>query len=166
MLDYIHLLMNYSRWAHHKTWDCLATVSDEDFGKPIPYSVGSLHQQMVHVMWAEDLWFSRVHQLPRPDHSHLTLPRRTDVRAAWDAVEGRWKAYVDGITEEELNRVVTFMRGNGEQLNFPVWQIIVHMVNHGTDHRGQILRIVHDMGGETFEQDMFFYLREQQFTSQ
>lgn len=165
MLDYIQTITAYSWWAQHKIWQCTLTVSDEDFVKPLDYSVGSLHQQVVHVLWAEDIWYSRIHSLPRPDHSHLTLPTREDVRAAWDAVEGRWKAYVEALTPLELERVVTFPRGNGEQLSLPVWQIIAHMVNHGTDHRGQMLRIIHDMGGETFEQDMFFYLRELQLQS-
>lgn len=165
MLDYIQTITAYSWWAQHKIWQCTLTVADDDFVRPVDYSVGSLHQQVVHVLWAEDVWYSRIHALPRPDHSHLTLPTRADVRAAWDDVEDRWKVYVAALTPLELERVVTFTRGSGEQLSLPVWQIIAHIVNHGTDHRGQMLRIIHDMGGETFEQDMFFYLRELQLQS-
>lgn len=165
MLDYIHTITAYSWWAQRKIWQCILTVSDEDFVRPIDYSVGSLHQQVVHVLWAEDVWYARIHALPRPDHSYLTLPTRQDVRAAWDDVEDRWQAYVAALTPLELERIVTFTRTSGEQVSLPVWQIIAHMVNHGTDHRGQMLRIIHDMGGETFEQDLFFYLREQHLQS-
>ena len=38
------------------------------------------------------------------------------------------------------------------------WQVLLHVVNHGTDHRGQILRILHDFGAPTFDQDLMGYL--------
>jgi uncharacterized damage-inducible protein DinB len=39
-----------------------------------------------------------------------------------------------------------------------VWQVLIHVVNHGTDHRAQILRILHDFGLKTTSQDFIFYV--------
>jgi uncharacterized damage-inducible protein DinB len=42
-----------------------------------------------------------------------------------------------------------------------VWQVLLHVVNHGTDHRAQILRLLNDMGVETAYQDFIFHVYEQ-----
>ena len=38
------------------------------------------------------------------------------------------------------------------------WQVLLHVVNHGTDHRAQMLRILHDMGAQTVSQDYIFFV--------
>jgi uncharacterized damage-inducible protein DinB len=43
-----------------------------------------------------------------------------------------------------------------------IGEVLIHVVNHGTDHRAQMLRLIGDYGGQTFEQDIIFYLREKQ----
>jgi uncharacterized damage-inducible protein DinB len=35
---------------------------------------------------------------------------------------------------------------------------VAHVVNHGTDHRAQVLRILYELGAPTFEQDIMEYL--------
>jgi uncharacterized damage-inducible protein DinB len=40
------------------------------------------------------------------------------------------------------------------------WQVLLHVVNHGTDHRAQLLRLLNDLGGETTSQDYIFYVYE------
>lgn len=60
MIDFVQTMWNYNYWAHHKLWDCIQTISDADFVKPVPYSIGSIHIQVVHVMWAENVWYERL----------------------------------------------------------------------------------------------------------
>ncbi len=43
-------------------------------------------------------------------------------------------------------------------MNEPAWQVILHVVNHGTDHRAQVLRVLHDIGAPTFNQDLIIHL--------
>jgi uncharacterized damage-inducible protein DinB len=40
----------------------------------------------------------------------------------------------------------------------PRWQILLHLTTHGVDHRSQVLRLIHDLNGATFAQDMIMYL--------
>jgi uncharacterized damage-inducible protein DinB len=42
-----------------------------------------------------------------------------------------------------------------------VWQVLLHVVNHGADHRAQILRLLNDLGLETAGQDYIFHVYEQ-----
>ena len=47
-----------------------------------------------------------------------------------------------------------------EDKDLIVWQVLLHVVNHGTDHRGQLLRLLHDLGVKTESQDYIFYVYE------
>lgn len=162
MLDWIKTAMDYNYWAHHKLLDCLDTISDADFKKPVDYSIGSLHQQIVHVMWAEDLWYARITGKTRPDFTHEGFPTRESIREKWTEVEANWRDYVDTLTDDELQRTFEVQRLNGETYVHSIRDTMLHMVNHGTDHRAQMLELIHGYGGETFAQDIIYFLREQQ----
>ena len=49
---------------------------------------------------------------------------------------------------------------DGEDPDIVLWQALLHVANHGTDHRAQILRLLHDLGVETVSQDYIFYIYE------
>jgi uncharacterized damage-inducible protein DinB len=46
----------------------------------------------------------------------------------------------------------------GEDEVLDLWQVLLHVANHGTDHRAQILRLLNDLGIETIYQDYIFYV--------
>ena len=48
----------------------------------------------------------------------------------------------------------------GEDKDLMLWQVLLHVVNHGTDHRAQLLRLLNDLGVETTYQDYIFYAYE------
>jgi uncharacterized damage-inducible protein DinB len=45
-----------------------------------------------------------------------------------------------------------------EDQDLIVWQVLLHVVNHGTDHRAQLLRLLNDLGVKTTSQDYIFYV--------
>jgi uncharacterized damage-inducible protein DinB len=165
MLDWIQTLWGYNYWAHHKLWNSIMTISESDFKKPVAYSVGSVHIQVVHVMWAEAVWYARLHDASRPTFTIEDYPTRPSIREKWNDVEEKWRVYLDNLTESELERQIEVVRFNGEHYIHSVQEMLLHAVNHGTDHRGQILRLIHDYGGDTYAQDMISYFRDKQNTN-
>jgi len=161
MLDWIKTSWNYNYWAWESLWWCALSVSTEDFKRPVPYSVGSLHEQLVHSMWAEALWYTRINNQPRIAWTTADFLTRPELIVQWKDVQANWLGYIDNLTQAEIDRDFTFARMYGDQLQQNVGQTLLHIVNHGTDHRSQILRIIHDFGGKTFEQDMAYFFREQ-----
>jgi uncharacterized damage-inducible protein DinB len=162
MLDVVCLMWDYNYWGHHKMWDWVMAISEEDFRRPVDYSLGSVHAQVVHVMWAEDLWFSRIHQLPLPTYTPDDFPTRDVIRAHWDGVEQRWRKYLVQLTPEDLTRTYEYTTSSGETFSRVLGHNLLHIVNHGTDHRAQIFRLLHDYGVNTDAQDFEYYLREAQ----
>lgn len=166
MFDYIKTLWDYNYWARDRIWPCIETISEEDFVRPFEYSMGSLQAQVVHVMWAEATWLTRFYDQPRPTFTAKDYPTLATIYEKWQLVESDWKVYLATLTNEALNHPLHITRQNGQTYRIQVFEALMHIVNHGTNHRAQILQIIHRYGGLTVEQDISFYVRERQTNSE
>ncbi len=161
-LTTIRRLYDYHFAQHDQVWASIEHLTDAMFVQDIPYSIGSVRNHMVHLMSVDQRWFARAMGVPMPERLHQTdYLTRSAVKAGWDSVQARLRSYItDTLTEADLDRVVPYtvrrLQGDMEHTS-AVWEILVHVVNHGTDHRSQLLRILHDFGAPTFEQDMMVY---------
>lgn len=161
MRDYIHQIWDYNYWARDRVWACVCSISDEDYMHHVDYSMGSVHAQCVHTMWAEAIWLASIKGEPSPKFLPADFANHDEVKAKWDSIQAEWLEYLYSLTEADLDRSFgrrsTSMNGTFSQT---IGQVLIHVVNHGTDHRAQILRLLHDFGVETVAQDMIFYFRE------
>lgn len=161
-LTTIRQLFTYHHAAQNRLWPCLDHLTDAQFVQEVAYSNGSIRNHMVHLMSVEQRWFARVLGKPLPERlDYAAYPTRASVRTAWDAIQARIESYLaDELTDEDMMRPVRYImrrpHGDEEHTN-AVWEILVHVVNHGTNHRAQLLRILHDFGAPTFEQDMMIF---------
>lgn len=59
------------------------------------------------------------------------------------------REYLAGLTDEDLQADFEHMK---------VWQVLLHVANHGTDHRAQLLSLLNQLGMVTFPQDFIFHV--------
>ncbi|MEL6525463.1 MAG: DinB family protein [Chloroflexota bacterium] len=159
-LAHIQTLLNYNYWAHHQLFDCLETISETDFLADSDYSSGSMQVQLVHIMWAEATWYARLHDQPRPPFTAEDYPTLHEIKTKWQAIETDWRTYIASLSLSDLDTRYDITPYTGNPYHATVQEIIAHVVNHGTNHRAQILQHIHNAGGQTFEQDMSRYFRE------
>ena len=150
--DY-HFSENRIIWERYIT-----LLSYEQFTKPIDYSHGSVRDQIVHLMSADDTWFSglRGEEIPKPLDPAQFDDRKT-IRAHWDRVEQNMREYLGKLWDDMLFEK-PFVEGEDKDLI--LWQVLLHVGNHGTDHRAQILRLLNELGVKTTSQDYIFYVYE------
>lgn len=163
-MDQIRTLYAYHIALHRRAWDSIMTLSDAQFVQDVPYSIGSLRNHAVHLASVEQRWFSRIMGDPLPDRLVYTdYPTREAARTAWDTTEARIIAALESLTDADLPRTVDYVVRRVDPVErtiaatSAVWQILVHVVNHATDHRAQMLRILHESGAPTFEQDIMIH---------
>ena len=148
---------NYHFAENRKIWDThVMPLSQEQFIQPVNYSHGSVRNQVVHLMNVDDAWFGGLRGLQTPrEFSPADSNDRKMIRAHWDTVEQDMRAYLAGLRDDML-----FQKpfAEGEDKDLILWQVLLHVVNHGTDHRAQMLRILHDLGVNTKSQDYIFYV--------
>lgn len=153
--DDIRILYGYHFRANRKLWDvCIVPLTDEQFLQPLNYSVGSIRNQVVHLLDIEEGWFGGLRNPGAgraPFRNPEDWPAREKIRADWDGVEADIRAYLDGLTDDECN--APFDEPDGMRK----WQVMLHVLNHATDHRAQTLAMLHGMGAATFAQDMVYH---------
>ncbi len=138
-------------------WDrYILPLSDEQFTQEVNYSVGSVRSQILHMMGADNIWFCEVRGLDIPDWPKpADYADRQAIRAHWDAIEQMMRAYLAALRDDMLFEKPV---AEGEDKDLILWQILLHVVNHGTDHCAQLLRVLHDLGVRTTAQDYIFYV--------
>ena len=164
MLTAVRTLLDYHYRAYDQVWSSVMDLSREQFVQEYDYSLGSVRNQLVHVMNVDDRWLSRLqHQQPTENLAFTDFPDQQSVWRKWASIRGSVQDYALGLSREQLERTVALhFPGRGGAHHNTRWQILLHVVNHGTDHRAQILALLHDLGGQTFEQDLILHLWSQE----
>ncbi len=146
---------DYHFAENRKIWDTyIVSLTQEQFTQPVAYSVGSLRNQIVHLMEVDHAWFSQLSGVD-PNFLDDSMNDRAAIRAYGDQVEQQMRAYLAGLRDDMLP---TKPFAEGEDKDMTLWQVLLHVGNHGTDHRAQILRLLNDMGAKTGPQDYVFYV--------
>lgn len=142
---------------NRKIWDrYITSLTDEQFTRESPYSHGSVRSQILHLIDVDDAWFSDISGgMPAENVDPLENKDREKIRTRWDAVEQRMRKYLGELKDEML-----FIKpiADGEDKELLLWQVLLHVANHGTDHRAQILRLLNDLSVKTESQDYIFYV--------
>ncbi len=107
---------------------------------------------MVHLASTDRRWLAGLKNLP--DVGHLKFEdysTRAAAREAFEQVAEDLDDYVNSVSADELGQ-------NPKDLPNPRWTFLLHMVNHGTDHRSTVLQRLHELGAPTFDQDLITWL--------
>ena len=153
--DAFRHLYAYHMAENRLLWRVCSRLPDEVFEAPSDYSHGSIRNQLVHLMEVDEGWFNELRGMTeQPDVDPATTATRDAIRARWDATEADMQAWLDQLTDERLpTRPLP-----GEDAELPVWLVLIHVMNHATDHRAQVYRLMHDLGaGIGRPQDYAFY---------
>ncbi len=126
--------------------EALQSVTDEQFVQPLGYSHGSLRQQVVHLAQTDRYWLHDIQTKPVLGLNAEDYPTLASFTPLWEGIEQAVLDYVRGLSEHDLAAVPAGLLETR-------WEALVHMFTHGTDHRAQILSMLHGLGAPTFEQD-------------
>jgi uncharacterized damage-inducible protein DinB len=108
-------------------------------------------------MGADELWFSELRGVQPPEPlPPAGVDDRGIIRVRWDDIEQSMRDYLKDLRDDML--LSRPIEEPDEDKVLILWQVLIHVVNHGTDHRAQILRILNDLGVKTTSQDYIFYV--------
>ena len=150
-------LYNYHFSENRKILGYATQLSYEQFVQDVSYSHGSVRNQIVHLLSVDEVWFAELRGIDLPEpYQPANFDDREMIRARWDNVEQNMRDYLAELRDDMLfDRPI---KEPEEDKNLMVWQVLIHVINHGTDHRAQILRLLYDLGLKTTSQDYIFYV--------
>ncbi len=136
--DTLRLQLDYTAWASQRLMDAAAKLSAEELTRDFKTADKTVLDTLVHIYAADRIWLSRV--LPEPRATFVDPEDRdlTVLQSEWPALLQRWKLWLRDFNDADVLRVIDFKNTKGHPYSLPVWQILLHVVNHGTHHRGQI----------------------------
>lgn len=158
-------MYEYIYWAFDLIWPYIDKLSDDQFVKDLGYSLGSIRNQIVHLISSHQRWLYRLQYIDPPPHLDFEeYPTKITARIAWDAAKSEMLGFVSALDQDDLNEKITYeIQSRSIQTSNHRWEILLHLFNHATDHRSQILTLLNTKFLiDTPEQDYIFYLWEKE----
>ncbi len=154
-------MVDYHYWARDRMLDALEPLTREQYNRDLGSSFKSIRDTVVHIYAAEWAWHSRwVGQSPTALLSSEPYPDIPSIRGAWAAHEKTIRAFVDGLGEQAMTRVFEYKLLNGTTGSSPFWQMLQHVVNHASYHRGQVTTMLRQTGAQPAKSmDMIAFYR-------
>jgi uncharacterized damage-inducible protein DinB len=156
-------LVDYHYWALHRMLDAADRLTPEQFTRDMGSSFKSIRDTLAHLYSAEWAWYQRWHGTsPTAPVPFDQFPDLATLRDTWASQEANVRAFVDALDEAGVERVVEYRMLNGTPGATPIWQMVQHVVNHGSYHRGQLTTMFRQLGAEPAKSvDLIGYYRGQ-----
>ena len=151
--DEIRFLFAYDRWATRRVLGVLDGLDLAVWCRTDVVDERGLGGVLVHQLGAAQRWrhaFQETGESPEPERE--PLPTIDQLRERWEA---EWVA-VDAWLPTLTDGFVGYVREG-----VPVWQMLLHVVNHGTQHRAEAAALLSAEGRSPGELDLIYYAEEQ-----
>jgi uncharacterized damage-inducible protein DinB len=156
----IQTLFKYNQWANGKILEAASHVSPEQFLADGAYPHGGLRGTLVHILFAEWIWRSRW------QGSSPTVRFRPDEFPTFESLKTRWlqeeqslMQFVEELNDEQLNRPFPYKTTKGVPQESILWHAMLHVLNHGTQHRAEAAAMLTDFGCSPGDVDMIYFLQ-------
>ena len=156
-------LLTFNRWANARMRAAVAQLSEEELTRDLRSSYPSVRATVLHVMASEWVWLTRWLGTSPPAMPDVWNGYSwAQIEVEWNAIETAQKAYIDNLSDQDLERVIAYRNFKGESHSNPLWQLLRHVVNHSSYHRGQITTMLRQLGRQPTATDLVLYYRQQQ----
>jgi uncharacterized damage-inducible protein DinB len=156
-------LWTFHHWATDKAFDAVAPVSAAELDRQWGGSFGTGRGLLRHVLGAERIWCDRLTKGQSakaiPDFPATYGGR--EFRDEWQRVRAEQRTYLDALTPDAVAKDLTYTNIKGQTWTFPLADVLFHVVNHGTYHRGQITQLLRDLGRDAPSTDFTAYLPQE-----
>lgn len=147
MKEILTQLSAYNIWANQLLLDVINQLPEEKQKQELPSSFKSLYATVLHMLDAENIWWQRMklqERIVRPSENFSG-----DTRQAANALlnqNRQWDEWISNANEHQLHHVFHYQNTKKEQFKQPIYQMLIHMLNHGTYHRGQLVNMMRQLG--------------------
>lgn len=150
--------LEFSLWATLKVVDAAAQLPEDALRQDRSNSFGGILDTLVHIFRADRVWARRFQGEPTaafaPEGEVLTI---ADLQEQWPGVMANFIAWVRAQEEGAFDGKLYWRNLKGEDKTEVMYKILLHVVNHGTYHRGQVITMVRQAGGAVVATDLVYY---------
>jgi uncharacterized damage-inducible protein DinB len=139
----------YNIWANQLLLDTISQLPEEKQKQELPSSFKSLYKTVLHMLDAEGIWWQRMKLLERI--TRLSDGFSGDMKELSNNFlhqNRQWSEWVSNANDHQLQHVFQYQNFKGEQFKQHIYQMLLHVFNHGTYHRGQLVNMLRQLDVE------------------
>ena len=138
-LENFRQLADYNHWANRRLYGAALAMPDEAYRRRTGVFFGSLHGTLNHLLLTDRVWLKRL--TGEGEHPNrldaILFEERKDLLRARLAEDARLKRVIGGYSEADLGEAVSYQTMSGQPQQQRLQDILLHLFNHETHHRGQ-----------------------------
>jgi uncharacterized damage-inducible protein DinB len=161
-LDELRTLLDYHYWARDRLLAAASELTPEQLARDMGNSFRSVRDTLVHIYAAEWAWYQRWLGIsPTAMPPAEDYPDVATLAAAWGVHEAKVRHFVDGLGEEGVEQWLDYKTMSGQAGSSTYAQMIRHVVNHASYHRGQVTTMLRQLGAAPAKSlDLIGFYRE------
>lgn len=152
MYDVIKTFYAYNTWATGQLIEAMKGLSPDEYTTVEASGRGSIHDTFAHYVNVQRGWFSWFDgSLPIEEAYALAgkaeaLDTLEQAEERWYATDEQTRQCIDSLDDEQLGEVWSWDLPNGNTAGLPLWQLVLHIANHQTHTRAQIVAAIRRAG--------------------
>jgi uncharacterized damage-inducible protein DinB len=153
-------LVQYNHWANKRILQRAARLTPEQLIQPCWLSQGTLLGTLIHIIDAQWTWRLACQEGLIPTE-YITEERFADfqsLRSFWQEEDERLSAYVGTLEEAQADGLVEFRWNRARPRTRKLWHILLHIVNHGTQHRSEAGQYLGTLGHSPGNLDFIIFV--------
>jgi uncharacterized damage-inducible protein DinB len=155
----IEYLYRYNRWANSRVLEDAAKLTPEQFVRDLQASHRSVRDTLAHILAAEWIWLERWNGVsPKALLDPADFPSVESVRTRLEKVESECADYIQGLTDQMLGETLTYTNTRNEEWTYTYGQMLQHVANHSSYHRGQVIAMLRQLGAEVRPVDLLVFV--------
>ncbi len=152
----------YNLWANQRMMDVVNNLTDDQLKKEIISSFNSIYETVLHLWSAENVWWQRV-KLMEQQTWQASVFKGSVLELTYNLIvqSKQWKDWVDLATEAALEHEFIYKNSKKDQYKQPVSEMLHHLFNHQSYHRGQLITMFRQVGiSQLPNTDLISFLRK------
>lgn len=174
----IQRLHQHRMWVNHRLWEAVGGLSEEQLQQALPIGQGSVWRTLTHLYAAEYVWLEAMlgderplapgdapGKLPGNQEGEGAAQSLAELIARWEELDGRWKAFLEGLTDASLDGViykVSTSSAAGQRHAVKLSDCLLHVCTHAQYTTAQLVNMLRQLGRRELPDVMLITLARQE----
>ena len=160
----VRRLYAYNGWATGRVLDAVASLTPEQLNAPGTAGHGSVRDTLLHLLDTHRGWLSwwdgslSAEQAYALKSDPADLPDLPALRRYLGEIERQTEAFTATLGDADLERVYGWDLPDGRRWEMSLWGMMLHVANHGTQHRAEAAAMLTAFGHSPGDLDLLFFL--------
>lgn len=150
----------FTAWANARVMNAVSTLTSQELAHDFKTADKTILGTLAHCYRAERVWLNRLNNT-KVDFKVEGDDTLVALQNNWPPINGAWSAWAADLSEEDAATAeLTYTDLKGNPWTQPLWTIALHVVNHSSHHRGQVIGFIRSLGHTPPDVDLIIFSRE------